>query len=68
MQMISDTTKRWRKSTRSEGKDACVEVAFGAFGVAVRDSKNPDVGHHSFSPTAWRSFLDAAPVLKSTTS
>ncbi|GAA3020968.1 DUF397 domain-containing protein [Actinokineospora globicatena] len=31
----------WRKSSASSGNGACVEVAFAAERVAVRDSKNP---------------------------
>jgi hypothetical protein len=33
------TAIRWRKSSRSDGQDTCVELAHT--GDAVRDSKNP---------------------------
>ena len=38
---------QWRKSSYSgtTNDDICVEVARVPFGVGVRDSKNPDLGH-----------------------
>lgn len=37
---------RWRKSSTSSDKgDDCVELTRTNEGVAVRDSKNPHVGH-----------------------
>lgn len=50
----------WRKSVRSgsSGGD-CVEVADNLPGiVAVRDSKDPDGPVLTFTPRAWRDFLD----------
>ncbi|RAY15465.1 DUF397 domain-containing protein [Actinomadura craniellae] len=32
----------WRKSTRSSGNGACVEVADLTKAIAIRDSKDPD--------------------------
>jgi hypothetical protein len=49
----------WRKSSHSggSGTGACVEVAFEASAVGVRDSKNTGGPALAFSPTAWRTFV-----------
>lgn len=48
------TRTPWRKS-RFSGEDFnCVEVAFG---VGVRDSKNPAAGHLPLRGAAYRAFL-----------
>jgi hypothetical protein len=50
----------WIKSSHSDGSgNNCVEVAEVAFGVAVRDSKDPDGPFLAFSPDAWRAFSAA---------
>jgi hypothetical protein len=47
----------WRKSSHSGGgNNDCVEVAFGAEAVGVRDSKNTDGPQLAFPATAWFSF------------
>jgi len=49
----------WRKSSYSgdSGTSNCVEVAFEASAVGVRDSKNTSGPSLAFSPTAWRTFV-----------
>lgn len=47
----------WRKSSRSDGlDDNCVEVAFGAGVVAIRDSNVPDEVVR-FEPNDWKEFI-----------
>nr|WP_232376819.1 DUF397 domain-containing protein [Amycolatopsis aidingensis] len=47
----------WRKSSHSQGENtACVEVAFGAAAVAIRDSKDPTTGALVLPAPAWTCF------------
>ncbi|MEU1195115.1 DUF397 domain-containing protein [Streptomyces sp. NPDC005813] len=50
----------WRRSRRSSGNGACVEVAFVEGLVAVRDSKDTGGPALVFAPAEWTAFLDAA--------
>lgn len=36
---------KWRKSSRSNSEQACVEIAATTSAIGVRDSKNPNGGH-----------------------
>jgi hypothetical protein len=53
---MSQTTTTWRKSSFCSDS-ACVEVAFGADVVAVRDGKNPEQGSLRFTPSEWEAFV-----------
>lgn len=47
----------WRKSSYSATNGGCVEVAWPADGIAVRDSKQGDGPRLEFGVEAWRAFL-----------
>ncbi|RAY10876.1 DUF397 domain-containing protein [Actinomadura craniellae] len=47
----------WRRSCHSQGQsDDCVELADLGAAVAIRDSKDPDGPHLTFTPAAVRAF------------
>jgi hypothetical protein len=46
----------WRKSGRSVGNGACVEVTVAAPGIAVRDSTDAAGPRITYSSAAWRNF------------
>jgi hypothetical protein len=48
---------RWRKSTRTQGAQNCVEVAMLTELTAVRDSKAPAGPALLFKAPQWSSFL-----------
>jgi Domain of unknown function (DUF397) len=47
----------WRKSSHS-ALNGCVETATGCGQVRVRDSKDPEGGHLTFTPGDWMAFLE----------
>ena len=49
----------WRKSTRSNAANDCVEVApLSGGGRAVRDSKDLAVPALSVAPSGWQAFIE----------
>jgi len=45
----------WRKSSRSTNQGgACVEVTRFPHAIGIRDSKNPNHGHLTITPNAFR--------------
>ena len=58
MAEIDLSCAEWRKSSYSSQSGNCVEVARNLPGlVAVRDSKDPDVGRLVVSREAWQVFM-----------
>ncbi len=56
--MIDPSHARWRKSSRSTGDNACVEVATVDNLVGVRDSKDPTGPVLVFTLSEWRAFVE----------
>jgi hypothetical protein len=48
---------QWRKTRRSAGNGACVEVAPVNGQIAVRDSKNPDGSRLQYPAESWQAFV-----------
>lgn len=62
MNRIDVTSAAWRKSSRSNGQGACVEIAFLDDGtVGMRDSKDKGGGPVLiFTPAEWAAFIGGA--------
>jgi Domain of unknown function (DUF397) len=50
----------WRKATKSQSANGCVEVAQLTSWTGVRDSKNPVGPVLLFTPQEWACFVDGA--------
>jgi hypothetical protein len=59
MALESFPTSCWRKSSKSNGEQVCVEVAFAPDTAGIRDSKNPHGGHLTTSTVAFGRLLTA---------
>ncbi|MCU1685451.1 MAG: hypothetical protein JWQ81_6190 [Amycolatopsis sp.] len=55
--MHAQHTPTWQKSSYSNTKDDCVEIALDPADMGIRDSKAPHAGALHVSPLAWHSFL-----------
>ncbi len=47
----------WRKSSYSGQTTNCVEIAFSADVVGVRDSKRPEAGRLTLPASSWVAFV-----------
>jgi Domain of unknown function (DUF397) len=56
---LEDRDLQWRKTRRSAGHGACVEVAPVNGQIAVRDSMNPGGGRLQYPPQSWQTFISA---------
>ncbi|MGC5031374.1 DUF397 domain-containing protein [Micromonospora sp. DT229] len=54
---MNGLTEDWKKSTRSNGSDSCVEARLGDSGVQVRDSKDRNGPILSFDRDSYANFL-----------
>lgn len=49
----------WFTSSYSNGEGSCVEFAATPEGAMVRDTKDREVGTHSFTTAGWSTFLQS---------
>ena len=64
------TSSRWRKSSRSNGAQVCIEVAWSqdTTVTGVRDSKQPGGPTLTLSRNTWMSFIGSVKVTSDYTS
>ncbi|MBD2896225.1 hypothetical protein amrb99_51690 [Actinomadura sp. RB99] len=51
---------KWRKSSRSNSEQECVEIAQTPTAIGIRDSRNPDGGHLTLTPAVFADLLEHA--------
>ncbi|MFA1550712.1 DUF397 domain-containing protein [Actinomadura chokoriensis] len=51
------TAAKWRKSSRSNSEQDCVEVAQASAAIGIRDSKSPQSGHLAIDRSAFEDLL-----------
>lgn len=50
----------WHTASHSQAESNCVETAYTTTGgAAIRDTKNRDLGHLTFSATEWTALVTA---------
>ncbi|MEB3372183.1 DUF397 domain-containing protein [Saccharopolyspora mangrovi] len=59
----SQSVRGWRKASRSQGAQNCVEVGRTSdAGAAVRDTKNRAAGHFTATAPQWQNFITALKI------
>jgi hypothetical protein len=53
-----ESAPQWRRGSQCAGAN-CIEVAKVADQYLIRDSKNPQLGAHSFTEGEWHAFVAA---------
>jgi len=55
---VEDTGLAWRKASRSNAGNDCVEIARISDGYLIRDSKNPDGPRLPLDAPTWAALID----------
>ncbi|GAB2755619.1 hypothetical protein GCM10027174_34210 [Salinifilum aidingensis] len=59
---LQEQPSGWRKSSRTQGANNCVEVGRTDHGAAVRDTKNRAQGHFTAGRAQWQAFIEAVKI------
>lgn len=57
---MNEPTPTWRKATASNPNGSCVEIATQQSDVLIRDSKRPEGGHLTVTPSTFAALLNFA--------